>query len=221
MVPATYCRSPMDQAAPSRLGPFRRRTSRLPCGTATPARSRFARPAATPSLLSPGAASMTTPRFRSPPAPMPQTAQRLPAAAAPATTRCFCATEASTKTGRALARPRFILIARSRRMSRLVSHGAEIGRHVHGVGAVAAVWFDPGRMRETGREEVDERPGFRRQKVAVRIDGIDRRFLRLVIGQKADQPSGVEIVGDEIIRTEQYPRVLERKRQQRIAAVCR
>jgi hypothetical protein len=42
---------------------------------------------------------MTTPRFRLPPAPMPQTARRPPAAAAPATMRCFCETEASTKTG--------------------------------------------------------------------------------------------------------------------------
>ena len=57
--------------------------------------------------LFPGAASMTTPRFRSPPAPMPRTARRPPAAAAPATMRCFCATEASTKTGASLGSPSF------------------------------------------------------------------------------------------------------------------
>ncbi len=53
------------------------------------------------------AASTTTPRFRSPPAPMPQTARRPPAAAAPATMKCFCATEASTKTGAGLCSPSF------------------------------------------------------------------------------------------------------------------
>ena len=85
-------------------------------------------------------------------------------------------------------------------MSRRVGDRGEIGQYRPGV--VMTVLFDLGPMGETRREEVDERPGFRRQMVAVRIDGIDRRFLRLVVGQKANQPPGIEIFGDEIVRTE-------------------
>src|SRR5580704_3110407 len=224
MAPATNCRSPMDQVAPSRLGPSRRRTSRLPPGRAMPARSRFARPAATALPLCPSAASTTTPRFRSAPAQMPRTARLPPAAAAPATMKCFCATEArdrsmSENEGGLWPALVSFLIARKRRMSHRAGHRVLIGRHGYEPRAVVAALFDLGRMRETCREEIDEGPGFRRQKVAVRIDGIDRRFLRLVVGQKADQLSGVETVGNEIVRTEQYSRVLERQRQQQVAAV--
>ena len=97
----------------------------------------------------------------------------------------------------------------------------KVGRRPRIRAAIETVVLDLRQMRETCRQKIDECPGFRRQIVAVRMDGVDGRFLGLVFGQQADQPPGPECVGDEIVRSEDDAGVLERGRQQRVAAVGR
>jgi hypothetical protein len=92
------------------------------------------------------------------------------------------------KRGRAFPRPRFPcpLSRRPLGTSRCDVFSGHLTKVRRRAPIRAAIALHLRQLRKTCRQKIDECPGFRRQKVAVRIDGIDRRCRRLVLGQQAD-----------------------------------
>src|ERR1700685_3479461 len=132
--------------------------------------------------------------------PRPRTAKRPPGRAMPErlplirtaaadspvparSTRCsegFLATAISAKTGAGFPLPRFPGALSRRRLKTnecgvLSGHRTKVRRRAGVRSANETVALDLRQLRETCRQKIDECFGFRRQKVAVRIDSIGRR----------------------------------------------